>query len=101
MAGQLRDAFGIPTLSADVGIARPNMSAVTASNYRSMSIFRQGSFEQAILGDVMNEIRQLRNRQQVIEAHLDSSLVGRLIATPVGESLRRNETALKRMRGEI
>lgn len=101
MAGQLRDAFGIPTLSADVGIAGPNMSAVTASNYRSMSNFRQSSFEQASLSDVVNEIRQLRNRQQVIEAHLDSSLVGRLIANPVGSTLRRQETALKRMRGEI
>lgn len=101
MAGQLRDAFGIPTLSADVGMAGPNMSAVTASNYRSMSNFRQSSFEQATLGDVVNEIRQLRNRQQVIEARLDSDLVGRLIARPVGETLRKQETALKRMRGEI
>lgn len=101
MAGQLRDSFGIPTLSAEVGIAGPNMSAVTASNYRSMSNFRQSSFEQASLSDVVNEIRQLRNRQQVIEAHLDSSLVGRLIANPVGSTLRKQETALKRMRGEI
>lgn len=101
MAGQLRDAFGIPTLSADVGIAQPNMSAVTASTYQLMSNFGQGSFEQASLSDVVNEIRQLRNRQQVIEAHLDSNLVGRLIANPVGSTLRKQEMTLNRLRGEI
>lgn len=101
MADELQNAFGIPALAADVGIAGTNMSAVTASNYRSMSNFRQGSFEQASLSDVVNEIRQLRNRQQVIEARLDSNLVGRLIANPVGSTLRKQETALKRMRGEI
>ncbi|MGI1725022.1 phage tail protein, partial [Streptococcus uberis] len=89
MADQLRDAFGIPTLSADVGIAQPNMSAVTASTYQLMSNFGQSSFEQASLSDVVNEIRQLRNRQQVIEAHLDSNLVGRLIANPVGSTLKK------------
>lgn len=101
MADELQNAFGVPTLSADVGIAGLNMSAVNASNYRSMSNFRQSSFEQASLSDVVSEIRQLRNRQQVIEAHLDSNLVGRLIANPVGSTLRKQETALKRMRGEL
>ena len=101
MADQLADAFGAPQLAVgfDNGFSSV-MPNIQASSAQLSSQFNTNS-NQATLDDVITEIRQVRNRQQVIEAYFDKTHVVSAIAQPIGAYNQRKENALKRMRGEI